>query len=218
MRTLSGAGKPPLSHGHLPLGVACTLHPNSEGKDRTGKGRAGVGQAGRPSGQHPTGKLPGKLLLHKGISQKASNIFWISSHSSQIKWGGAQEAAGDGSEHIPLGLSVWHTGKKQLQHGHVKDIRRGLFPCRAISSPLCRCAGQHEGEQSTQSWCCSEGPAGAGTRVSSNLDPQSHCGHGEFRLGTLHSATLAEPCGTALGSTMPQNPGTACWDLQTLLQ
>lgn len=41
MRTLSGAGKPPLSHGHLPLGVACTLHPNSEGKDRTGKGREG---------------------------------------------------------------------------------------------------------------------------------------------------------------------------------
>lgn len=50
--------------------------------------------------------------------------------------------------------------------------------------------------------------------LSNNLDPQNHRGHAEFRLGTLHCAT---DC-TALGCKMPQNPGTACWDHQSLLQ
>lgn len=32
-------------------------------------------------------------------------------------------------------------------------------------------------------------------------------------LGTFHPAALTEPYGTALGSMLPQNPMTGCWDL-----
>lgn len=172
--------------------------------------------------QHPPGKVPGKLLLHKGISQKASSVFWISSHSSQIKVGrssGGSRRREAAHPSQPASLAHRHkTAPAWPCEGHEVGFVP-LLGCRAIGSPLCRCGGQHKGEQGTKYRCSSApsaGPAEAGTRVSSNLDPQNHRGHGEFRLGTLHSATLAEPCGTALGSTMPQNPGTACWDLLSL--
>lgn len=143
------------SPGHFPLRVAYTLHPCSEGRDRAGKGWSGTGW--QTTSAAPTGKVPGKLLPHRGTSQKASNIFWISSHSSQNKVGrssGGSWRREQAHPSWPVSLAHRHqTAPAWSCEGHEEGFVP-LLGCRAISSPLCRCGGQHEGEQGTKYCCC----------------------------------------------------------------
>lgn len=96
MRTLSGGGKqglsPPLVRppGHLPFSVARTLHPQLQGKGQGGKGGGGpcLQTISGFYSQHstpPERSLEAASSQVQDVSQKASNVSWISSCSSRIK-------------------------------------------------------------------------------------------------------------------------------------